>query len=59
MLSGANGGLQGEIKVNAQLTLNNRGNEFSGTFQIGIYDANGNLLFSDSGTINGTRIEVE
>lgn len=59
MLSGANGGLQGEIKVNARLTLNFRGNEFTGRFQIGIYDLNGNLLFSDIGTLNGKRIQVE
>jgi hypothetical protein len=59
MLSGANGGLQGEIKVNAKLRLNSSGNQFTGTFQIGIFDTNGNLLFSDSGTLNGSRINVE
>jgi hypothetical protein len=59
ILSSANGGLQGEIKVNVRLKLNFRGDEFTGNFQIKIFDLNGNLLFSDAGTLNGNRIQVE
>ena len=46
-------------KVRAKLTLSADGNEFSGVFQVDVFDPNGGLLGSDTGTIRSRRIEVE
>jgi hypothetical protein len=46
-------------KVRAKLTLSADGNEFNGAFQVDVFDPNGELLGSDTGTIRSRRIEVE
>jgi hypothetical protein len=46
-------------KVRAKLTLSADGNEFNGVFQVDVFDPNGRLLGSDTGTIRSRRIEVE
>jgi hypothetical protein len=53
------GSFAGTGKVRSTVTLDPSGNELSGTFQVDIFDPNGVLLFSDSGTVSATRIEVE
>ena len=53
------GSFAGTGKVRSTVTLGASGNELSGTFQVDIFDPNGVLLFSDSGTVSATRIEVE
>jgi hypothetical protein len=35
------------------------GNSFDGTYDQKFYDANGNLLFEDTGTVHATRISVD
>ena len=53
------GGFAGTARVRSRVRLNKAGNVFTGPFQVDILDPDGNLLFSDSGTARGTRIEVE
>jgi hypothetical protein len=47
------------FKVRAKLSLSADGNEFTGVFQVDVFDPNGGLLASDTGTIRSRRIEVE
>jgi hypothetical protein len=53
------GSFAGTGKVRAKLTLAPSGDDISGTFDVDILDPNGVVLFSDSGTVSATRIEVE
>jgi hypothetical protein len=46
-------------KVRGKLRLSADANEFTGVFQVDVFDPNGGLLVSDTGTIRSTRIEVE
>lgn len=46
-------------KVRARLRLSADGNEFTGVFQVDVFDPNGGLLGSDTGAIKSRRIEVE
>jgi hypothetical protein len=46
-------------KVRAKLTLSADGNEFNGVFQVDVFNPDGGLLGSDTGTIRSRRIEVE
>jgi hypothetical protein len=46
-------------KVRGKLQLSADGNEFTGIFQVDVFDPNGGLLGSDTGTISSMRIEVE
>jgi hypothetical protein len=46
-------------KVRATLRLSADGNEFTGVFQVDVFDPNGALLGSDTGTIKSRRIQVE
>jgi len=55
----ANGNFAGTGKVRATLTLDDAGNEMNGPFQVEVFDPDGNFLFSDSGTVHATRINVE
>lgn len=57
--SNADQSLQYVFKVNAKVELRSLGNEFEGTFKIDVFDPNGNLLFSDTGMLEGRRIQVE
>lgn len=59
ILYGSDGSYQGEAKSRHKITLNNRGNRWSGQLQFEIFDADGNVVFSGSGTEHATRIEVE
>ena len=59
ILYDADGGYQGEVKIRHKITLNNSGNRWSGQLQSEIFDADGNVVFSGSGTEHATRIEVE
>jgi hypothetical protein len=46
-------------KVRAKLRLSADGYEFNGVFQVDVFEPNGGLLGSDTGTIRSRRIEVE
>ena len=46
-------------KVRGKLRLSADGNEFTGVFQVDVFDPSGALLGSDTGTIRSRRIEVE
>lgn len=53
------GSFAGIGKVRSTITLGQTGNDWSGTFQVELLDPDGNLLFSDNGTVSATRITVE
>ena len=59
ILYGSDGSYQGEVKIRRKITLNNSGSRWSGQLQSEIFDADGNVVFSGSGTEQATRIEVE
>lgn len=59
ILYGSDGSYQGEAKSRHKITLNASGNQWSGQLQFEIFDADGNVVFSGSGTEQATRIEVE
>jgi len=48
----------GAANIVADVVLDRKGNAFSGPFTITQYDMNGNFLAAVSGTITGTRIDV-
>ena len=52
------GSYAGTGKVHATVILTSSG-QLTGTFEVALLDPNGVLLFSDSGTVSGKRIEVE
>ncbi len=56
---GADGSFQGGNKVRNLINLNSNGNQMSGQYQFDYTDANGNVVYSGTGTIQATRIEVE
>ncbi len=49
----------GTTKVRATLTLNEATQELTGQFQADMFDVDGNLIESFTGTAQATRIEVE
>lgn len=55
----ADGNYEGGNKVRNLVNLNQKGDAFSGQYQFDITDANGNVVFSGSGVIQATRINVE
>ena len=59
ILYGSDGSYQGEAKIRHKITLNTPGNRWSGQLQVEYFDADGNVVFSGSGTEQATRIEVE
>ena len=46
-------------KVRANLRLSADGDEFTGVFQVDVFDPNGVLLGSDTGNVRARRIKVE
>jgi hypothetical protein len=52
------GNLIGPFTVDDVLTLGNRGNSYSGSFNFKQYDTDGNLLQEVTGTVSATRIGV-
>jgi len=52
------GNLIGPFTVDDVLTLGNRGNSYSGTFDFKQYDGDGNVIQEVTGTISATRIGV-
>ena len=59
IIYGAAGDYQGEAKIRHSVTLDQRGNSWSGQLQVEIFDADGNVVFTGSGTEQATRIVVE
>ncbi|MBA3633378.1 MAG: hypothetical protein H0W58_11325 [Acidobacteria bacterium] len=59
ILYDADGNYQGEAKTRHSITLNRRGDSWSGQLQVEIFDADGNVVFTGSATEQATRIEVE
>lgn len=55
----ADGNYQGEAKIRHNATLNQRGTSWSGQLQVEIFDADGNVVFTGTGTEQATRIVVE
>jgi len=53
------GQISGKGKVRAAVTLNKSSDEFSGPFIFEAFDLNGNVVFSVTGTVHATRINVE
>ncbi|MEN3334945.1 MAG: hypothetical protein V7641_4310 [Blastocatellia bacterium] len=49
----------GTIKVVGTLRLAGGDNIWSGPFKVEVKDPGGNVVFSDTGTLTGTRIQVE
>jgi len=58
-MTGTPGASSGSYKVRASVRLSDNSNEFNGPFTTDIFDLNGNVIFTVSGTITGKRIEVE
>jgi hypothetical protein len=59
LLGAPDGSFAATAKVRANLTLSASGDEFSGVFQIDLFDPAGAPIVSDTGTVTGTRIKVE
>ena len=53
------GNLVGRYVFHITITLDPKGNSFSGTAILFQYDLSGNLVFHASGTVKGTRITVD
>jgi hypothetical protein len=49
----------GKLKVAGTLNLNADNTSWSGPFKIDVFDATGQVIFSDNGMLNLTRITVE
>jgi hypothetical protein len=49
----------GKIRFEIGIKLNAAGNQFVGTIHIDAFDPDGNEVFSDSGTLQGTRMQAE
>ena len=50
------GSFAGTVKIAGQIHLSDHGNSFTGTFTFGVYDPDGNLVFSGCGTAVATRL---
>jgi hypothetical protein len=50
------GSFAGTVKIAGQIHLSDHGNSFTGTFTFGVYDPDGNLVFSGCGTEDATRL---
>jgi hypothetical protein len=58
-MTGTLGASSGTYKVRARVHLSDNSNEFNGPFTTDIFDLNGNVIFTVSGTVTGKRIVVE
>jgi len=58
-MTGTPGANNGTYKVRARVHLSDSSNEFNGPFTTEIFDLNGNVIFTVSGTVTGKRILVE
>ena len=58
-IGSATGAFTGSIKVVGTLQLDAAQVKWSGPFRVDVSDPGGNLVFTDSGTLTGTRIQVE
>ncbi len=47
------------VKTREKLTVDESGDSFNGVFQSQFFDASGNVVFTATGTVQGTRIVVE
>jgi len=54
-----NGGDYYVFSTKGSLTLNQKANEFTGTFKTKILDANGNVIATFTGTTKAKRVEVD
>lgn len=59
LLTDEHGAFAGIAKVRARGSLTNGRREFEGTFAVDVFDPAGALVFSDDGTLHGTRIKLE
>ena len=48
----------GTIRFRTSVTVNDRGTQFSGRLHIDAFDVDGNLVFSDDGTVQGVRMQA-
>jgi hypothetical protein len=56
---GPGGGANGSYKVRAKVSIGNDSQEFIGPFQTDMFDLDGNLIFTVTGTVTGRRVVVE
>jgi hypothetical protein len=59
LIGASDGSFAAMAKVRANLTLSASGDEFTGVFQIDLFDSAGVPIISDTGTVTGTRVKVE
>jgi hypothetical protein len=57
--SDLSGNLIGPAQIREEITLNQRANQYEGTFTIDQYDVAGNLLVHIAGRVNATRVTVD
>ena len=58
-IGSATGEFSGSIKVVGTLQVDATQAKWSGPFRVDVSDPNGNLVFTDSGTLSGSRIQIE
>ena len=59
LLGGADGQFSGSIKVVGTLRLDVGQEKWTGPFKVEVFDASGNVILSDRGTLTGKRIQIE
>lgn len=59
ILTDLQGNFGATLKVRQTINLNQTGDTWSGPFRAEYFDANGNVIFTFSGTMQATRINVE
>lgn len=59
LIGSATGEFSGSIKVVGTLQIDATQVKWSGPFRVDVFDPNGNAVFTDSGTLTGTRIQIE
>jgi hypothetical protein len=59
LLTDEHGDFAGTAKVRARMSLTDRRNGLEGTFEVDVLDPAGAVVFSDHGTLQAARIEVE
>ncbi|MFL6274060.1 MAG: hypothetical protein ACJ74G_02540 [Blastocatellia bacterium] len=59
LIGGADSQLSGSLKVIGTLRLDAAQDKWSGPFKVEVFDASGNVVFTDRGTFTGTRIQIE
>ena len=57
--SDLSGNLIGPAQIREEITLNQKANQYEGTFTIDQYDVAGNLLVHIAGRVNATRVTVD